>query len=331
MDILVIGAAGMLGSKLAKKLVHDGLANNRIEHLTLVDVVQPQSPTIGDRSTTIDCLQRDLSDDGALVALVADRPDVIFHLAAIVSGEAERDFDKGYRVNFDGTRALLEAIRTAHEADGYCPRLVFTSSLAVFGQPLPDTIPDSQQLTPLTSYGTQKAMCELLVADHTRRGHCEGLSLRLPTIVVRPGLPNAAASGFFSGILREPLAGENAVLPVSPETRHWFASPRAAVQFLIHASCIEMAKVGPHASLSMPGLSATVGDAMNALEQLAGSDAVALIKHIPNEEVATIIAGWPKGFEAERALKLGFVAETSFDEVLQVYLEDDAPSTIVLS
>ena len=189
---------------------------------------------------------------------------MIFHLAAIVSGEAELDFDKGYRINLDGTRMLLDAIRLV--GGGYKPRVVFTSSIAVFGAPFPDAIGDEFFHTPLLSYGTQKAIGELLLADYSRRGFLDGIGIRLPTICIRPGLPNKAASGFFSNILREPLAGKEAVLPVSEDVRHWHATPRSAVGFLLHAGTMDLATVGPRRNLTMPGLSATVGEQIAALE-----------------------------------------------------------------
>src|SRR5580693_9530776 len=193
----------------------------------------------------------DIANAAAARAAVAGRPDVIFHLAAVVSGEAELDFEKGVHVNLDGSRALIEAIRTT--GDGYCPRLVFTSSIAVFGAPFPETIADDFHLTPLTSYGTQKAIVELLLADYTRRGFLDAIGIRLPSIVVRPGRPNKAASGFFSSIIREPLAGEDAVLPVEDSVLHWHASPRAAVGFLVHAAGLHSEQLGPRINLTLPG------------------------------------------------------------------------------
>src|SRR5712691_2146295 len=211
MHILIIGAAGMVGRKLTERLVHDGgLDGQPVERLTLSDVVRPAKPA--GFTGTVETAASDLSAAGEAEKTVAARPDVIFHLAAIVSGEAELDFEKGYRINLDGTRRLLEAIRKT--GDGYKPKLVFTSSAAVFGAPFPESIPDDFHLTPLTSYGTQKAIGELLLADYTRRGFLDGVGLRFPTICVRPGKPNKAASGFFSSIIREPLAGQEAVLPV---------------------------------------------------------------------------------------------------------------------
>ena len=249
-----------------------------------------------------------------------ERPDVIVHLAAVVSGEAEADVEKGYAVNLDGTRALLDAIR---RAEGYAPRVVYASSLAVFGAPLPDRIGDEFHLTPLTSYGTQKAIGELLIDDYSRRGFLDGVGLRLPTICIRPGLPNKAASSFFSGILREPLNGKEAVLPVPDDTRLWFASPRAAVAFLERGATMDGAPLGSRRNMTMPGLSATVADQIEALRRAAGEEAVALIRREPDEAVARIVAGWPRDFDARRARDMGFEAETDFEEIIAVYLEDE--------
>ncbi len=222
MHILITGAAGMIGRKLTERLVIDrALGGQPIDKLTLIDIVAPARPA--GFSDHVKTRAADLAAAGVADKAVAERPDVIFHLAGVVSGEAETDFEKGYRVNLDGTRALLEAVRAV---DGYKPKFVFTSSIAVFGAPFPDAIPDEFHLTPLTSYGTQKAMCELLLADYTRRGFLDGVGIRLPSIVVRPGKPNKAASGFFSGIIREPLAGQEAILPVADSVLHWHASPR---------------------------------------------------------------------------------------------------------
>jgi UDP-glucose 4-epimerase len=201
--------------------------------------------------------------------------------------------------------------------------VVFASSIAVFGTPFPDVIPDEFFSTPLTSYGTQKAVAELLLADYSRRGFFDGIGIRLPTICVRPGAPNKAASGFFSNILREPLAGKPAVLPVSDSVRHWFASPRAAVGFFVHAARIDTAKVGSRRNLTMPGLSALVSEEIEALRRIAGDKAVALIKHETDPVIERIVAGWPTQFDAKRASALGFKAETSFDEILQVHIEDE--------
>src|SRR6516164_8866450 len=240
MHVMIIGAAGMIGRKLTEKLAATGrLGERAIATLTLVDVVEPQAPA-GFAGKTV-ATTADLSAPGAAAKAIAARPEVIFHLAAIVSGEAELDFDKGYRINLDGTRMLFDAIRAL--GGGYKPRVVFTSSIAVFGAPFPEAIGDEFFTTPLSSYGTQKAIGELLLADLTRRGFMDGIGVRLPTICIRPGVPNKAASGFFSGILREPLAGKDAVLPVSEDVRHWHATPRSAVGFLLHAATLDLGTV----------------------------------------------------------------------------------------
>lgn len=322
MHILIIGAAGMVGRKLAERLAKDGQFDGKaIEKMTLVDVVTPAAPTEFKGESVLETV--DLSANGEAERLISGRPDVIFHLAAIVSGEAELDFDKGYRINLDGTRYLFDAIRIAHGQDGYKPRVVFTSSIAVFGAPLPYPIPDEFHTTPLTSYGTQKAICELLLSDYSRRGFFDGIGIRLPTICIRPGKPNKAASGFFSNILREPLVGQEAVLPVSDDVRHWHASPRSAVGFLIHGATIDVEKVGPRRNLSMPGLSATVGEQIEALRRVAGEKAVKLIRREPDEMIMRMCAGWAPGFEAKRATALGFTAEKSFDEIIRAHIEDE--------
>ena len=248
---------------------------------------------------------------------------MIFHLAAIVSGEAEADFEKGYRINMDGMRYLLEAIRLEGMREAYKPRLVFTSSIAVFGAPFPDAIADEFFTTPLTSYGTQKAICELLLNDYSRKGFVDGVGIRLPTITIRPGKPNAAASGFFSNILREPLNGIEAVLPVSRDVRHWFASPRAAVGFLTHAAEMDTGPMGWRRSISAPGLSATVGEEIEALRRVAGDKAVGLIKEVPDARIISMVDGWPKNFNARRAESLGFKAEKTMDEIIRIHIEDE--------
>jgi nucleoside-diphosphate-sugar epimerase len=322
MHVMIIGAAGMIGSKLASRLaLEPSLKGKDIARMTLVDVVEPQAPPSfkGEAST----IAADVLGPGVAAHLIATRPDVVFHLAAIVSGEAEADFEKGYRVNLDGTRELFEAIRREGLKQPYFPRVVFASSIAVFGAPFPEKIDDEFLTAPLTSYGTQKAMSELLLADYSRRGFFDGIGLRLPTICIRPGKPNLAASGFFSNILREPLSGKEAVLPVSEDVRHWFASPRAAVGFLMHAATIDLARLGPRRNLNMPGLSATVGEEIAALKAIAGEKAVRLIRREPDPTIARIVAGWPRDFAPQRALDLGFRAETSFEEIIRAHVEDE--------
>ena len=318
MRILITGAAGMIGRKLLARLAAEGaLAGRRIAAIDLHDIVAPTAPD--SVAFVVATHQGDLADPSVARALVAAKPDVIFHLAGIVSGEAEANFDLGYRVNLDGARVLFDAVRAAQIS----PRIVFTSSIAVFGAPFPAVIPDDFHLTPLTSYGTQKAMAEALLADYTRKGIFDGVGIRLPTICVRPGKPNKAASSFFSGIIREPLSGLPADLPVSREVVHTHASPRSAVGFLLHAAAIDGALVGPRRNLTMPGVGVTVGEQIEALREIAGDKAVALIREAPDAIVAKIVAGWPTRFDARRARELGFVAERTFEEIIRAYIADD--------
>ncbi|TNC74830.1 D-erythronate dehydrogenase [Rubellimicrobium roseum] len=315
MRILVTGAAGMIGRKLVQRLLEDeALGGRALEALVLHDVVRPEAD-----SPMVTALEGDLSAPGAAEALVAHRPDVIVHLAGVVSGEAEADFDKGYRVNLDGTRALLDAVRQA----GLHPRVVFASSEAVFGGPFPDVIPDDFAPVPLTSYGGQKLMGEILVNDLSRRGMIDGVSIRFPTICVRPGKPNRAASGFFSGIIREPLVGLPAVLPVPRGVVHTMASPRAAVGFVLHAATMDTGPLGGRRAVIPPGVAVSVGEEIEALRRVGGERAVALIEERPDPAVWAIVQTWAKAFEARRGRELGFVAEDSFDEILRVHIEDE--------
>lgn len=318
MRILVTGAAGMLGRKLAERVARDGtLSGNEVNHLTLADVVEP---TRLGASIAVEASVCDLSRPGVGGELVSSRPDIIFHLAGVVSGEAESDFEKGYRVNLDGTRFLLDAIR---ELDGYTPRVVLASSIAVFGAPFPDAVGDDFVAAPLTSYGTQKAICELLLSDYTRRRFLDGVGIRLPTICVRPGAPNLAASGFFSSIIREPLNGLEAVLPVSDDVRHWHASPRAAIEFLIHAATLASDTLGNRPCLTMPGVSVTVAEQIEALRSVAGDEIVQLIRREPDEAVQQMVANWPRQFATPRAHALGFRAESSFEEIIRIHIADE--------
>jgi nucleoside-diphosphate-sugar epimerase len=318
MRILVTGAAGMIGRKLTERLARDGtLRGQRITAMTLHDIVEPPAPAMA--GVDMEVQASDLARPGVAQALAEARPDVVFHLAGIVSGEAEANFELGYRVNLDGTRALFDALRLA----GNGPRVVFTSSIAVFGAPFPEVIPDDFHPTPLTSYGTQKLIGEALLADYTRRGFFDGVGIRLPTICVRPGKPNKAASGFFSSIIREPLAGLEAVLPVPRSVVHTHASPRSAVGFLVHAAQIDGDSIGPRRNLTMPGVGVSVGEQIEALQRMAGSKAVALIREQPDETVWAIVRNWPTRFEASRARALGFSAEQSFDEIIRAHIEDE--------
>jgi D-erythronate 2-dehydrogenase len=326
MHILITGAAGMIGRKLTERLTRDGaLAGKPITALTLVDVVAPAAPA--NFAGKVELATTDLAIKDAAAKAVAARPDVIFHLAGVVSGEAELDFDKGYHVNLDGTRALLEAIRAV---DGnYRPRLVYTSSIAVFGAPFPAAIPDDFHLTPLTSYGTQKAIGEALLADYTRRGFCDGVGIRLPSIVVRPGKPNMAASGFFSGIIREPLAGLEAVLPVPETVVHTHASPHAAIGFLVHAAGLGRDALGARVNLSMPGVCCTVAEQIAALRRMAGDRVASRIRPVDDPLVARIVEGWPQRIEARRARELGFKAESSLEDIIRIHIDEDRGGSFV--
>jgi nucleoside-diphosphate-sugar epimerase len=327
MHVLITGAAGMIGRKLAERLAQTGaLGGREISYLTLTDIVAPAVPAgfVG----KCELGMADLADPGEAERLIAERPDIIFHAAGVVSGEAESDFDKGYRVNLGGSHSLLEAIRREGEAAPYRPRLVFTSSIAVFGAPFPDAVGDEFLTAPLTSYGTQKAMVELLLSDYTRRGFIDGIGLRLPTICVRPGSPNKAASGFFSSIIREPLAGREAVLPVSGAVRHWHASPRVAIGFLIHAATMDTAALGTRRNLNMPGLSVTVDEQIAALRRVAGAPAMQLIRREFDPAIAKMVDGWPRAFDAARAIALGFRADSSFDAIIRNHIEDELGGSV---
>jgi len=318
MKILITGGGGMIGRKLVERLAREGSLNGRtIGQVTLHDVVEPAVPA--DAPFAVTTVVGDISAPGAADALVENRPDVIFHLAAIVSGEAEEEFDKGYRVNLMGTLNLLEAARSA----GNVPRIVFTSSIAAYGAPFPEPIPDDYILQPLTSYGTQKVCGELLLADYTRKGFVDGIGIRLPSICIRPGKPNKAASGFFSGILREPLAGHEAICPVDDTVRHWMASPQAATGFLVHAAEIDGAAVGPRRTLAMPGLCVTIREMLDGLRRIAGDRVADRVKFEPDPFIRTIVAGWPENFAPDRALALGFRADPDFETIVRLHIDEE--------
>ncbi len=314
MQVLITGAAGMIGRKLTAALMARGtVLGKQISRLILHDIVEVEavSPHV--------TLVGNLSQPGVAAGLISHRPEVIFHLAGVVSGEAEANFDLGYAVNVDGTRALFEAIRLA----GYAPRLIYASTTAVFGGPFPEEIPDDFAPTPHSSYGVQKLIGEALLADYSRRGFFDGIGLRLPTICVRPGKANRAASSFFSGIIREPLNGLPADLPVARDWLHTMASPRAAVGFFLHAAELDLSSVGPRRNLTLPGVAVTVGEQIAALTRAAGAEVAGLIRDVPDAAVWAIVQGWPRRFAATRAKALGFRAEESFDQILQAYIEDD--------
>ena len=320
-ETLILGGGGMLGRKLAESLARDPeVGDAEVSRLVLADLgAEPAAPA--GAPFPVDCRVADVADRAALDALVASRPALVVHLAAVVSGEAETDLEKGYAVNLDGVRALLDAIRLV--GGDYRPRLVFTSSIAAFGAPFPDVIGDDVTPHPLNSYGAQKIIGETLITDYTRRGIVDGISLRCPSICVRPGAANKAASGVFSNIIREPLTGREAVLPVSPETAFWCASPRSAVGFMRHAAELDLAALGPRRALNMPGLTATVADEIEALRRVGGDAAVARVRPEPDPLVEGIVTAWPARFDTARADAAGFTAERSFDEIVRVFVEDE--------
>ncbi|MCY4167112.1 MAG: SDR family oxidoreductase [Rhodobacter sp.] len=319
LKVLVTGGGGMLGQKLAKHLGERGLRGDRDLRVTLADIAFPEDGAPGTEVVA------DMSVPGTMAKLAAGCPDVIFHLASVVSGEAEEDYAKGWSTNMSPMWELLEALRERHDASGgeYVPRIVFTSSIAVFGGPFPARIDDQFLTAPQTSYGAQKAVCELMLGDASRKGWVDGISIRLPTICVRPGMPNRAASGFFSGIIREPLNGEEAVLPVEDTVRHWMSSPRSAVGFMVHAAGLDTALLEGRRSLNMPGVSCTVGEQIEALGRVAGTDRARLIRREPDPVIMNIVSMWPRDFEPARALALGFSAERDFDRMIRIYMEDE--------
>jgi len=323
MRVVITGAGGFIGRKLVNRLVSQGeIAGRRITHLTQADLTPPPEPKTSPFPIT--SIGGDLSQSGEAERLVAEPHDLVVHLATLASGGSEEDFDGGMNANFHATRFLWEAIRQA----GHHPRVVFTSSIAVFGAPFPDPIPDEFHLQPLTSYGVQKAIGELQLMDYTRKGFFDGIAIRLPTVVVRPGKPNSAASSFFSGIIREPLQGIEAQCPVDKSQLHWFASPRAVLGYLLHASTIDGDKMGPRRALTMPGLGLSIGEVVEALERVAGADVTKLIRFERDERIANIVTGWPTRFTTTRGKALGFEADPDFDTIIQAFMTDELGMTV---
>ena len=327
MHILITGGTGFLGRKLAAALLEEGVmaldgeAPAPIQRITLFDAFEgadlPRDPKL--RVVTGDIAS---PDD---VEPLAHDADLVWHLAAIVSADAEADFDRGMRINLDGTRTLLEALR----ATGRRPRLVFASSLAVYGGAMPDPIVDGIELTPQTSYGTQKAMGELLVADYSRKGFVDGRALRLPTIMVRPGKPNKAASTFVSSIVREPLAGQEAICPVSRETSMFVLSPRRCVAALMHAMRLPDAAFGTTRSVQLPGITVAVDEVVEALRRIAGDGVAGRIRFLPDDTIARIVAGWAFRADAARGRSLGFAADAGVDELIHAHIEDELEGRFV--
>ena len=313
MRVVITGGCGFLGRRVALGLLERG----DVDELVLFDNAPSALPLPEDERLAL--LTGDIADSAMVRAAIAPGTDAVYHLAAVVSGEAEADTDLGYRVNLDGTRAVLEACR----ALGTCPRLIFASSLAVYGGRLPPDVGDDTPLRPQTSYGTQKAIGELLVNDYNRKGFLDGRALRLPTVVVRPGRPNRAASTFASSIIREPLAGKDAVCPVSPDTVMALASPRRVVAALVHALDLPGHTFGDNRSLQLPGFSVAVGDMAEAVRRAGGEAAHARIRWQPDPLVQQIVGGWPPTLTAPRARALGFTADPDIDAVVRAFIEDD--------
>ncbi|SAL76039.1 NAD-dependent epimerase/dehydratase [Caballeronia terrestris] len=315
MKILITGGAGFLGQRLARRLLDRGELNGQpITEMVLLDVVAGND--FGDKRVRVET--GDIADRSVLERAIDTKTEAIFHLAAIVSGQAEADFDLGMRINLDASRLLLEVCRTL----GHAPRVLFTSSVAVYGGALPDVVQDDTALNPQSSYGTQKAIAELLLSDYSRRGFVDGRVLRLPTISVRPGKPNAAASSFASGIIREPLNGERAICPVDGETRLWLLSPKSAIEALIAGLEIDREKLGNRPVVNLPGLSVSVNEMIEALGEVAGEETVARIDRQRDERIEKIVGSWPGAWNPERAEQLGLQGDKTFADVIRAYIAD---------
>jgi len=324
MKVLITGGAGFLGQKLAKQLLARGSlkdsdgVDQKIDKLLLVDVVEAND--FGDQRVKV--IAGDISNPELMQQLITTEVQSIFHLAAIVSGQAEADFELGMRINLDAARLLLETCRSA----GHKPKIVFTSSVAVYGGALPEMVLDATALNPQSSYGAQKAICELLLNDYTRKGFVDGRVLRLPTISVRPGAPNKAASSFASGIIREPLNGKPSICPVSPDLRIWLLSPRYAIESLIAGHDLHSSVLGLNKSINLPGVSVTVGQMIESLRKISGDQVAARISVEPDSKVEAIVRSWPGAWDASRAKSLGLKADSNFESIIKAYIEDDLKS-----
>jgi D-erythronate 2-dehydrogenase len=322
MQVTILGGAGFLGRKLAARMAAEGrLGGQAITGLTLFDIVAPPAPESA--PFPVRCLAGDVADAVAVAAAIPPGTGAVFHLAAVVSAAAEADYDLGVKVNLLGTLAVVQACR----ALGTSPRVVFTSSVASFDGGQEAMLPDEARQLPTNSYGAQKAMGELLLADASRRGFLDAVSIRLPTVIIRPGRPNKAASSFVSSVLREPLLGLPAEYPVPDDFRIWICSPRRAVDWLIHAAAMDTAPLGHDRGISPPGRIASIAEMLAALEAVAGPKARALAQHVPDPAVERIVEGWPAGFAAARARALGFTPQEGLEELIRAFLEDDLAAT----
>lgn len=329
MRVVVTGGCGFIGRRLALKLLEQGALPNSsggmddIESLVLFDVGEPTSPIPPDPRLTI--VTGDICSAADIGALIGGRVDVVYHFAAVVSAGAEADFDLGMRVNFDGARTVLEACRKLETT----PRFVFSSSVAAYGGEMPSIIEDGSAMTPQTSYGAQKAMCELLVNDYTRKGFVDGRTLRLPTVVVRPGKPNKAASTWASSIIREPLQGQEAICPVAADQAMWCLSPRRVVDAFIRAAGLPGETIGANRAIAIPGTTHTVREMLDALMNVAGASVVARVRWEPDADIQAIVSGWPTHFNPVRGAALGFSHDSGMEEIIEAFIEDELGGSFV--
>jgi D-erythronate 2-dehydrogenase len=317
MRVLILGGGGFIGKRLAKELLEKGgLSQGELTQLTLMDNAYPDDMPVDSR---LECIKADFSEESIIRKALQQKPDVIFHLAAIVSGEAEKNLDLGMKVNFHASLQLVELCRQMEIR----PRIVFASSCAVFGGDVSLVITDETSPKPRSSYGTQKAMVELLINDYSRRGFIDGRSLRLPTIAVRPGKPNAATSSFVSSIIREPFHGKKASYPVPPETEVWILSPNRVIQNFIHAANLEEDTLGPDRIINLPGLTVSVKQMIESLEKITSAEVTKLISFEPDAFLQSIVLTWPPHFETTRAKRLGFLRDESAAEIIKLFIDEE--------